>query len=128
MKTNDNKKDYSIKYQLLLFEEIDQMERDMHEKYGCIVTVHLDPIVINDPLVNELRSLAENSAKEVYEGFSIHDFRMTKGETHINLIFDLVLPTDCKISVTDAEKAVSELIHTKDNRCACVIRAEHPFI
>ena len=109
-------------------EEVDQMERDMNEKFGCIVTIHLDPIVVNDPLVNELRALAQKSATEVDERFSIHDFRMTKGETNINLIFDLLLPTDCAMSTSDAEKAVAQKICAQREHCFCVIRAEHPFV
>ena len=112
----------------LAHEEVDQLERDMHSKFGCIVTVHLDPVVLNDPLVNELRALAERSAKAIDENFSIHDFRLTKGETTINLIFDLVIPADCSISEKDAVKAVAERIWQEDNRCNCVIRAEHPFV
>ena len=112
----------------LAHEEVDKLERDMHENFGCIVTVHLDPVVLNDPLVNELRALAENSAKAVDESFSIHDFRLTKGETTINLIFDLVLPVDSKISQKDAVKKVADTIREKDERCNCVIRAEHPFV
>ncbi|MBQ7923906.1 MAG: cation transporter [Clostridia bacterium] len=109
-------------------EEVDKMERDMHEKFGCIVTVHLDPLVVNDPLVNELHDLAQNAAKAVDESFSIHDFRMTKGETNINLIFDLLLPADCKMCAKDAEKQVSEKIREKRPECACVIQTEHPFV
>ncbi len=109
-------------------EEVDELERDMHAKFGCIVTVHLDPIVVNDPLVNELRALAEKSAKEVNECFSIHDFRITKGETNVNLIFDLVLPVDCTIPKEQAESAVSEKIREQKPNCFCVIRAEHPFV
>ncbi len=109
-------------------EEVDQLERDMHEKFGCIVTVHLDPIVVDDPLVNELRALADATAKTVNEQFSIHDFRMTKGETKINLIFDLVLPADCPMCAADAEKAVAERIKEQRPECSCVIRAEYPFV
>ena len=109
-------------------EEVDTMEQDMHQKFGCIVTVHLDPLVVNDPLVNELRALAENSAKEVDETFSIHDFRMTKGEKNINLIFDLVIPTDCKLCKKESEKQVVEKIRAVRPECACVIRVEHPFV
>lgn len=109
-------------------EEVDQLERDMHQTFGCIVTVHLDPIVVNDPIVQGLRSLAEESAKEVNPDFSIHDFRMTKGETKINLIFDLLLPVDCKMSAAEAEKAVSQKIREHNPDCSCVIRAEHPYV
>ena len=109
-------------------EEVDKLERDMHETFGCIVTVHLDPIVVGDSLVDELKALCLQSAKEINQDFSLHDFRMTKGETNINVIFDLVLPTDCKIPPQTAEKAVAEKIREKRPECSAVIRAEHPFV
>lgn len=109
-------------------EEVDRMERDMHDKFGCIVTVHLDPIVINDPEVNELRTLCEMMAAEVDPTFTIHDFRMTKGDSHVNLIFDLLIPVDSKISPADAEERVSALIRTARPDSACVIKVENPFV
>lgn len=109
-------------------EEVDQLERDMHAKFGCIVTVHLDPIVVGDETVNTLRSLAAQSAKEVNPAFSIHDFRMTKGEHTFNLIFDLVVPADCKMSHAQAEQEVVAKIQTHYPNCFCVIRVEHPFV
>ncbi len=109
-------------------EEVDAMERDMHAKFGCIVTVHLDPIVVNDPQVNELRSLAERAVREVDERFSLHDFRMTMGESNVNLIFDLLVPVDCKMGKEEAEAAVVEKIREKKSNCFCVIRVEHPFV
>ena len=72
----------------LAHEEVDQLERDMHQHFGCIVTIHLDPIVMNDPLVNEMHDLAVNAVKTVNPTYTLHDFRMTIGETNINLIFD----------------------------------------
>lgn len=109
-------------------EEVDRLERDMNEKFGCIVTVHLDPIVTNDPLVNEMRLIAENAAKAVDPAFTIHDFRMTIGETSFNLIFDLVLPANCKLCAAEAEKRVVDEIKAKKPNCFCVIKVEHPFV
>ena len=109
-------------------EQVDNMERDMHEKFGCIVTIHLDPIVINDPIVNEHRELAILSVKEVDERFSLHDFRMTIGEQSVNLIFDLQVPSDCKMCSEEAEKRVVDKIHEKKENCFCVIRVEHPYV
>ena len=112
----------------LAHEEIDTLERDMFAKFGCIVTVHLDPLVVDDPLVNELRALAEATAKQVDERFTIHDFRMTKGETKINLIFDLLIPADCKMSGEEAASEVAQRIRAARNECSCVIRPEHPYV
>ena len=109
-------------------EEVDQLERDMHHKFGCIVTVHLDPIVMNDPLVNELHDVAVKAIKTVDPAFMLHDFRTTIGDTNVNLIFDLVIPTDCKMCAAEAEKAVKEEISKQRENCFCVIRVEHPFV
>ena len=109
-------------------EEVDKLERDMHENFGCIVTVHLDPLVMNDPLVNELQSIATAAAKEVHPDFSIHDFRMTRGESNVNLIFDLLVPTECTLKTEEAENLVSENIRKQKPNCFCVIRVEKPFI
>ena len=70
----------------------------------------------------------ENGVRKVNKDFLLHDFRMTKGETNINLIFDLVLPADCELCEEEAENAVAEKIREKRPNCFCVIRAEHPFV
>ena len=109
-------------------EEVDQLERDMHEKFGCIVTVHLDPIVMNDPLVNEMHDIAVDAVKTVNPSYTLHDFRMTIGETNVNLIFDLVMPVDCKDCAEHAEQAVKDEIKKRRENCFCVIRVERPFV
>lgn len=109
-------------------EEVDRLERDMHEAFGCIVTVHLDPIVVGDPIVDELRELATACAKQIDPAFSIHDFRITKGETDVNLIFDLLLPAESKMSASEAEKTLSRKIRESNPNCSCVIRAERPYV
>lgn len=117
--------DYDIN---LGHEIIDNLEDDMHKKFRCLVTVHLDPIVVNDEEVNTMRRLAEECAKAVDESFSIHDFRMTRGETRINIIFDLLIPVDCKFTKEAAAKAVEEKIKERNPDCFAVIRPEHPYI
>ena len=108
-------------------EEIDCLERDMHKKFGAIVTVHLDPIDVNDENVRNMREFAERCVKETDERFSIHDFRMTKGERLTNLIFDLVIPVDYDGKEEDAAKEVAKRIKEKDPNCFAVIKPEHLF-
>ena len=108
-------------------EEIDCLERDMHKKFGAIVTVHLDPIDVNDENVRNMREFAERCVKETDERFSIHDFRMTKGERLTNLIFDLVIPVDYDGKEEDAAKEVAKRIKEKNPNCFAVIKPEHPF-
>lgn len=107
---------------------IDCVERDMNEKFGCIVTIHLDPIEMNDARVQEMKKLAEESAAEIDPAFTIHDFRMTSGGKHVNMIFDLQVPSDSKMPTEEAAKRVAERISEKNPDCYAVIKTEHPFI
>lgn len=107
---------------------IDCIERDMHTEFGCLVTVHLDPIAVNDEHVNAMRELAKEAAAEVNPAFTIHDFRMTYGGKHVNMIFDLLVPADCKMSCKEAASAVAARIREKAPDCYAVIDAEHPFV
>lgn len=108
-------------------EVIDKAERDMYERFGAFVTIHFDPIFVNDDEVEKMRMLALECAKEVDPEFTIHDFRMTKGEKYTNLIFDLVIPVDHKGKDADAAMKVSEKIKERDPDYFAVIQAEHPF-
>ncbi len=112
----------------LAHEEVDRLERDMHEQFGCIVTVHLDPIVMNDPLVNEMRGIANEAVKSVDPAFSLHDFRMTIGENSVNVIFDLLIPVGHPMKSEEAESLVVNRIHEQKPNAFCVIRVEHPFV
>lgn len=109
-------------------EIIDGVERDMYERFRCIVTIHLDPIAVGDEQVNKMRAFADECAKAIDPAFTIHDFRMTQGETVTNLIFDLVVPADSSYSVADAVKAVGQEIKRRNEHCFAVIRGEHPYV
>jgi cation diffusion facilitator family transporter len=109
-------------------EVIDCIERDMFEHFKCVVTIHLDPLATKDEQVQKRKDFALECAKAVDERLSIHDFRMTQGETFVNLIFDLVVPTDCPLSVEETVKKVTEEVGKRDENCFAVIKGEHPFV
>ncbi len=71
---------------------IDNIEEDIRQKYGCEITIHIDPIQVGNPEVDELKKLVESSLSTLNKGITIHDFRIVKGETHTNVIFDCVIP------------------------------------
>lgn len=107
---------------------IDTIERDMEKDLNCIVTIHLDPIVVNDERINQMREFVLQTVKEIDPELSIHDFRMTYGGNHINVIFDLCIPVDCKIDDDILAQKVEKAIIEKNPDCHAVIKAEHPFV
>ena len=107
---------------------IDQMEQDIHEKFGCITTVHMDPIVVDDEEINQMRSFVEGIVKGINERFSIHDFRMTDGGERVNLIFDLVLTSDKNVNAEEIISKIQEEIHKINDKYYAVIKAEYSFV
>ena len=59
-----------------------------------MICIHLDPIDINNEEVNKYKAIAQKIIKGYNDEYSFHDFRLVNGETHKNLIFDLVIPFD----------------------------------
>lgn len=104
---------------------IDQIEKELQEKLGCLATIHMDPIETNNEMVKELKRQIELSVKSINDKLSIHDFRMVSGNTHTNLIFDVVVPFDIdetKESIKDKiTRCVKEQIGEKFN---CVIHID----
>ena len=107
---------------------IDQMEQDILEKFQCITTIHLDPIVVDDQEINQMKNFVEEVVKRINEEFSIHDFRMTDGGERINLIFDLVITSDKNINVEEIISRIQQEIHKKNEKYYAVIKAEYSFV
>lgn len=106
----------------------DKIEKEIEKKFGCITTIHLDPIVVNNEYADNLKSLALSCAQEIDPSFTIHDFRITGGEDNITMIFDLSIPTNTTLKDEEAARLVKELILQKNPACHAIIKAEHPFV
>ena len=77
---------------LLLHDMIDNAEKALAKELGCSATIHMDPVVTDDPEVDRLREVTQQVLKQLDPELSMHDFRVVTGPTHTNLIFDIVLP------------------------------------
>ena len=109
-------------------DEIDKIEQDMYEKFNCITTIHMDPIVIDNEEINTMKKLTEEIVQDINGEFSIHDFRMTDGGERINLIFDLVLPREGNFDKEQIRKEVAQKIHSINDKYYAVITVEHSYV
>lgn len=107
---------------------IDCLEREINSKFGCIATIHMDPIVVDNEEINKMKQLVDKIVIGINKEFSIHDFRMTDGGEHINLIFDLVIPTECNKEKNKIEKMIREKLKQENERYYAVIQIENSFI
>jgi hypothetical protein len=71
---------------------IDNIEREMNQALQIQMVIHMDPIDLLDEETNEMRSEMKMIVQKIHPDLSIHDFRMVRGTTHTNLIFDCLVP------------------------------------
>ncbi len=79
-----------------IHDTIDNIEENIREKFGCEITIHLDPIQVGDRETDELKERIGSILLRLDEKLSIHDLRIVKGDTHTNVIFDCLIPYDEK--------------------------------
>ena len=100
---------------------IDNIERDFKTEMGLETVIHLDPIITDDPVVSECKSATVKALRELDPQYTLHDFRAVVGPTHTNLIFDLVIPFECKFSEDAIRTLVEEKVQTLDETYFTVI-------
>ena len=111
-----------------IHEQIDHIEHELQEKLHCSATIHMDPIVTDDKEVLAMKTKVEEMVHFLDESFSMHDFRMVKGSTRTNLIFDVEVPR--KTSYTDNEIVnwLKERIHElPGSKYFAVIQIDHEY-
>ena len=77
---------------------IDLIEKDFASDLGINLVIHLDPIITDDEHVNQLKAEVTKIVTDIDEYLSIHDFRLVIGETHTNIIFDILVPVSFPMS------------------------------
>ncbi len=107
---------------------IDNIERRMNDTLGCSCVIHMDPVVANDEATDRMKRLCDLIAKSVDERFTIHDFRMVKGPSHTNLIFDVVAPFDCRLSELEIKNTISAKIESLPGKHFAVVNVDRPFV
>lgn len=109
-------------------EEIDECEKRLTEKFNAHITIHYDPIATNNEKVATIKAEILERLKEKHNEYSLHDFRMVEGESTINLIFDVVVPTELKISDSEVKNEVANICKSINLKYNPVITVDRNYI
>ena len=112
---------------LVIHDEIDNIEEELGDKLNCEAVIHMDPIIMDDEKVNEVKEYVGNIVCQVGEELNFHDFRMVSGNSHTNLIFDVVVPFKYRMSDEVIKKAIQEAIWVNYPRYNAVIHIDHTY-
>lgn len=106
---------------------IDNIERDFRKNFNLHMIIHYDPVVTNDPSVNNLRHWLSEQVKTIDPCLSIHDLRIVPGITHTNVIFDCVVPHTLDVSASEITSRIKKMVSDKYPDYLCVITIDASF-
>ena len=110
-------------------EAIDKVEKHIFNVTGCEITIHMDPVCTDNPMLINVKNLVNNIFKEENLTWSIHDLRMTDGEQNINVIFDMVVPFEAKQEeIERVTLLLKDAIKQADKRFSVVIQIDRDFV
>ena len=109
---------------LHLHDTIDNIEKRLRRELSCEAVIHMDPILNDDEETNTLKSAVMDIVKTIDQSLTIHDFRIVKGPTHTNLIFDVVEPYQVSFLPEDLEAIIQQKVQELDPRYFTVVQVD----
>ena len=106
---------------------IDNIENDFLQKDRLQVTIHYDPIVTADASVGVLRARLKEHARQLDPRLSIHDLRIVPGDSHTNVLFDLVFPAGYTGDIDQMLAKMCQFVKEQDPKYCCVVKVEQSY-
>ena len=113
---------------LELHDLIDRIEFALRRELHCEPVIHMDPIVDDDTIINEAKSEVIKIVQQLEGDIMLHDFRMVKGTTHSNLIFDIVVPHGYPLSDEEVKAFIEKKVKEYREDYCCVIQVDKSFV
>lgn len=110
---------------LALHDTIDNIEKHLENELHCSAVIHMDPVMNDDEETSQLKLLVTKLLKEVDPVLTLHDFRIVKGTTHTNLIFDVVVPYKVSYSKEFLQQSIEQKLAKTHQNYYCVIEIDH---
>lgn len=110
-----------------IHDEIDNIENELREKFGCETVIHMDPIETDNEVTNKYKEQVVELIKGIHKDATIHDFRMVPGPTHTNLIFDAVIPFDITSTEEELKNDICNLVSESCKNCFAVVMIDRPY-
>ena len=100
---------------------IDDMERECLRSHNIHLVIHYDPVVTDDPELQRLKERCQELLRQQDDRLSLHDFRMIQGQRHMNLVFDVALPSDLWPQQREIRSELECALSREENRVYHVI-------
>lgn len=112
---------------LTLHDIIDHIEHELGDTLHCQAVIHMDPICMDDEETNSLKELVSGYLNQIDHTLTMHDFRIVKGPTHTNIIFDVVTPYHFRLTDNELVQVITDKIRAENPNYFAVIEVDKKF-
>ncbi len=105
---------------------IDNVEHEFMAE-GVHLSIHMDPIETDNPVVTEHGARVKAVVKALDDRLNIHDFRMVMGDTHTNILFDVVIPYESKTTLKQIHEALQAEYEADEQKYFFVISVDRAY-
>jgi len=111
-----------------LHDVIDIAEHDIALRFNCHVVIHMDPVDTENKRLSQLKNVLAEEIVKINPELKYHDVRMVPGDTHTNLIFDVVKPYSCFLTDEQLKMAIHNAVNSRVPDVFCAITVDQPFV
>ena len=113
---------------IAIHDVIDNIENEIHARMGIVATCHMDPIEVNNPIRIKMQTVIAKAIMDIEGVESYHDLRVVPGESHTNIIFDVVLAPGCKAEKAEIVRILTEAAKEENEKYNVVISFDNLYI
>ena len=110
-----------------LHEIIDSIENRLKKEFNCQAIIHLDPIVVDDEFVSDIRRKTSEMVKLIHPKARVCDLRIVRGYTFAKIIFDLFIPYDLELKDEEIMSSLERSIKVIDSSYECIVNIKREY-
>lgn len=107
---------------------IDNIEHEVAKKLHISCTVHMDPVNVSDPNREPLKQILSDAIAKMDGVSNFHDLRLVPGPTHTNVVFDVAIAPDCRLSGEEIHKKLADAVSAYDPSFCTVIEFDRSYV
>lgn len=109
-------------------DSIDEIESKVREVYGVELTIHMDPIELDNEEMNRIRNIIAVALNRLDSQLAFHDFRIVRKLSKSTLLFDIVLPYKYKMTKEDIISYMTKEVNGEEDKYNLIIHFDNQYV
>ncbi len=111
-----------------IHDDIDNIEKEVYEKLNVLLTIHMDPVDLKDPVTAVAKEQLLIIVSKIKGLTGLHDVRAVTGPTHINIVYDIIADFECELSDSEIKEKLQEELKKYNEKYVSVVTIDRKYV